>query len=156
ERQIWIEPYGLAGGRQVPRREPFNIGRQRLRRTGDQSGDVGHVMQTIDARARNRTEDRVQQSMRDDLAGRTAGLTAGPTASGRSALALAVAERIGGAIVNTDSMQVYRDLSIITARPGAAETARVPHLLYGHVDAADNYSAGRFVDDAAAAFVTAR
>jgi tRNA dimethylallyltransferase len=83
----------------------------------------------------------------DDLQGRTAVLIAGPTASGKSALALAVAERIGGVIVNTDSMQVYRDLSIITARPGPAEMARVPHLLYGHVDAAENYSAGRFVDD---------
>jgi tRNA dimethylallyltransferase len=101
----------------------------------------------------NRIEDRVQQGP-DDLQGSgmpSAVLIAGPTASGKSALALAVAERIGGVIINTDSMQVYRDLSIITARPGAAETARVPHLLYGHVDAAENYSAGRFVDDAAAA-----
>jgi tRNA dimethylallyltransferase len=94
--------------------------------------------------------------VRDDLQGRTAVLIAGPTASGKSALALAVAERIGGVIVNTDSMQVYRDLSIITARPGADETARVQHLLYGHVDAAENYSAGRFVDDAAAALGDAR
>jgi tRNA dimethylallyltransferase len=83
-------------------------------------------------------------------------LIAGPTASGKSALALAIAERIGGVVVNTDSMQVYRDLMIITARPGADETARLPHLLYGHVDAAENYSAGRFVDDAAAAFEQAR
>ena len=77
-------------------------------------------------------------------------LIAGPTASGKSVLALTVAERLGGAVVNTDSMQVYRDLAVITARPGSAETARVPHLLYGHVDAAENYSAGRFVDDAGA------
>jgi len=75
-------------------------------------------------------------------------LIAGPTASGKSALALKVADRLGGAVVNTDSMQVYRDLAIITARPGAEDTARVPHRLYGHVDAAENYSAGRFVDDA--------
>ena len=78
-------------------------------------------------------------------------LIAGPTASGKSALALAVAERIGGMVINTDSMQVYRDLKIITARPGAVETTRVPHLLYGHVDAAESYSAGRFLDDAATA-----
>lgn len=83
-------------------------------------------------------------------------LIAGPTASGKSALALAVAERIGGIVVNTDSMQVYRDLAIITARPDAAETARVPHLLYGHVDAAESYSAGRFVQDAAAALQQVR
>jgi tRNA dimethylallyltransferase len=83
-------------------------------------------------------------------------LIAGPTASGKSALALAVAERLGGVIINTDSMQVYRDLAIITARPGAADTARAGHLLYGHVDAAENYSVGRFVADAAAALVQAR
>lgn len=94
--------------------------------------------------------------MKDDLQGRAAVLIAGPTASGKSALALAVAERIGGVIINTDSMQVYRDLAIITARPDAAETARIPHLLYGHVDAAENYSAGRFVEDAATALEQAR
>jgi tRNA dimethylallyltransferase len=83
-------------------------------------------------------------------------LIAGPTASGKSALALAVAERLGGVIINTDSMQVYRDLAIITARPGAADAARAGHLLFGHVDAAENYSVGRFVADAAAALMQAR
>src|SRR5215831_321810 len=63
-------------------------------------------------------------------------LIAGPTASGKSALALALAEALGGTIINADSMQVYRDLRIVTARPIAQEEARVPHLLYGHVDAA--------------------
>ncbi|MBO0750910.1 MAG: tRNA (adenosine(37)-N6)-dimethylallyltransferase MiaA [Bradyrhizobiaceae bacterium] len=87
---------------------------------------------------------------------RDAVLIAGPTASGKSALALAVAECLGGVIINTDSMQVYRDLAVLTARPGAAETARVPHLLYGHVDAAENYSAGRFAGDAAIALQQAR
>ena len=72
-------------------------------------------------------------------------LIAGPTASGKSALALAVAERHGGVVVNADSMQVYRDLRIITARPGAADEARLPHRLYGHVDAAENYSVGRWL-----------
>jgi tRNA dimethylallyltransferase len=65
-------------------------------------------------------------------------LIAGPTASGKSALALSLAEALGGTIINADSMQVYRDLAIITARPAPAEAARVPHLLYGHVDAAEN------------------
>jgi tRNA dimethylallyltransferase len=74
-------------------------------------------------------------------------LIAGPTASGKSALALAVAERHGGVIVNADSMQVYRDLRIITARPSAADEVRVPHRLYGHVDAAENYSVGRWCQD---------
>jgi tRNA dimethylallyltransferase len=82
-------------------------------------------------------------------------LIAGPTASGKSALAVALAERLGGIVINTDSMQVYRDLRIITARPGAAEEARAPHLLYGHVDAAENYSVGRFVEDAGAALSAA-
>lgn len=58
-------------------------------------------------------------------------LVAGPTASGKSALALAVAERVGGTVINADSMQVYRELRIITARPTPAEEARVPHRLYG-------------------------
>ena len=77
----------------------------------------------------------------------TAILIAGPTASGKSALALALAEKIGGIIVNADSMQVYRDLRVITARPTPAEEARVPHRLYGHVDAGENYSVGRWCRD---------
>ena len=76
---------------------------------------------------------------------------AGPTASGKSALALDLARRIGGVVINTDSMQVYRDLRVLTARPTHAEEAAAPHRLYGHVDAAVNYSAGAFVADAAAA-----
>jgi tRNA dimethylallyltransferase len=83
-------------------------------------------------------------------------LIAGPTASGKSALALRLAERLGGVIINADSMQVYRDLRIITARPTAAEEARAPHLLYGHVDAAENYSVGRWRLDASAALAQAR
>src|SRR5712691_2445680 len=82
-------------------------------------------------------------------------LLAGPTASGKSALALALAERLGGVVINADSMQVYRDLRIITARPGATEEARAPHRLYGHVDAAEIYSAGRFIGEAAAALAQA-
>ena len=74
-------------------------------------------------------------------------LIAGPTASGKSALALRLAEKLGGTIVNADSMQVYRDLRIITARPSPAEEARVPHRLYGHVDAAVNYSTGQWLRD---------
>jgi len=75
-------------------------------------------------------------------------LIAGPTASGKSALALCLAGRLGGAVINADSMQVYRDLRIITARPSAADEAQTPHLLYGHVDAAENYSVGRWCGDA--------
>jgi tRNA dimethylallyltransferase len=79
----------------------------------------------------------------------TAVLIAGPTASGKSALALELAQKTGGVIINTDSMQVYRDLRVLTARPTREEEALVPHLLYGHVDAAVNFSAGAWVSDAA-------
>ena len=74
-------------------------------------------------------------------------LIAGPTASGKSALALVLAETLGGTIVNADSMQVYRDLHIITARPSPEDEARAPHRLYGHVDAGENYSVGRWCRD---------
>ncbi len=83
-------------------------------------------------------------------------LIAGATASGKSALALALAQELGGTVINANSMQVYRDLAIITARPSKAEEARVPHRLYGHVDAAENYSTGRWCADAGAAIADAR
>jgi tRNA dimethylallyltransferase len=83
-------------------------------------------------------------------------LIAGPTASGKSALALVLAEKLSGEVLNADSMQVYRDLRIITARPAADEARRVPHRLYGHVDAAENYSVGRWCTEAAAAVTMAR
>jgi tRNA dimethylallyltransferase len=74
---------------------------------------------------------------------------AGPTASGKSAAALSLAEEIGGEIVNADSMQVYRDLRILAARPGADETSRAPHHLFGFLDAAVAGSAGVWVRAAA-------
>ena len=83
-------------------------------------------------------------------------LIAGPTASGKSAAALALAETIGGVVVNADSMQVYREAPILTAQPSAADQARVPHLLYGHVAATEVYSVGRWRDDAIAALAQAR
>ncbi|QGY02120.1 tRNA (adenosine(37)-N6)-dimethylallyltransferase MiaA [Methylobacterium mesophilicum SR1.6/6] len=81
-------------------------------------------------------------------------LIAGPTASGKSALAARLAERHGGVVVNTDSMQVYADLRRLTARPEPDEEARVPHRLYGHVDGGVNYSVGHFSRDAAALLAT--
>src|SRR5688572_17324651 len=83
-------------------------------------------------------------------------LIAGPTASGKSGLALALAERRGGTVINADSMQVYRDLRVLTARPSAEEEARAPHALYGFVDGAEAYSAGRYAIDAAGAIAAAR
>jgi tRNA dimethylallyltransferase len=64
-------------------------------------------------------------------------IVAGPTASGKSALALALARRLGGTVINADSMQVYRELRILTARPTPAEEADVPHRLYGVRPAAE-------------------
>jgi tRNA dimethylallyltransferase len=72
-------------------------------------------------------------------------LIAGPTASGKSAVALRLAERFGGTIVNADAMQVYADLRVLTARPSAAEERHAPHRLFGEVDAAENFSAGRWL-----------
>jgi tRNA dimethylallyltransferase len=83
-------------------------------------------------------------------------LIAGPTASGKSKLALALAARVNGVIINADSMQVYRELRILTARPSAAEEARAPHALYGFVSGAEAYSAGRYVADAESAIAEAR
>ncbi|MGO4524365.1 tRNA (adenosine(37)-N6)-dimethylallyltransferase MiaA [Microvirga sp. 2MCAF35] len=75
-------------------------------------------------------------------------LIAGPTASGKSALGIKLARELDGVVINADSMQVYRDLRVITARPTSEEEAEAPHRLYGHVDAAVNFSVGRYVADA--------
>jgi tRNA dimethylallyltransferase len=83
-------------------------------------------------------------------------LIAGPTASGKSAAALALAEEIGGVVINADSMQVYREAPILTAQPSEADKARAPHLLYGHVGVQEVYSVGRWRDDAIAALDEAR
>ncbi len=75
-------------------------------------------------------------------------LIAGPTASGKSALGIKLAQELDGVVINADSMQVYRDLRVITARPTPEEEGQAPHRLYGHVDAAVNFSVGRYVTDA--------
>lgn len=74
-------------------------------------------------------------------------LIAGPTASGKSRLALDKAAQTGGVIVNTDSMQVYSVLNLLTARPQADELAQAPHRLYGHVDPGQRYSTGAWLRD---------
>jgi tRNA dimethylallyltransferase len=71
-------------------------------------------------------------------------IVAGPTASGKSALALSLAERLSGLVINADSMQIYRELPILTARPGGEILARAPHRLYGILPASDPCSAGRW------------
>ena len=83
-------------------------------------------------------------------------LIAGPTASGKSGAGLELAARFGGTIINADSMQVYRELRLLTARPSEADEARVPHRLYGTVPAAEAYSVGRWLGDAGSAIAEAQ
>ena len=90
------------------------------------------------------------------MANATAILIAGPTASGKSGLALVIAEAMGGVVINADSMQVYRELAILTARPSEADLARAPHALYGFVSGREAYSAGRYGVDAANTIAEAR
>jgi tRNA dimethylallyltransferase len=78
-------------------------------------------------------------------------LIAGPTASGKSALALRLAETLNGTIINADASQVYSDLQILSARPSSEEMASVPHRLFGHVDGAVACSAAAWAADAKAA-----
>ncbi len=83
-------------------------------------------------------------------------LIAGPTASGKSHHALALAEEIGGVVINADSMQVYREAPILTAQPSEADRARAPHLLYGHVGVKETYSVGLWRDSAITALKQAQ
>jgi tRNA dimethylallyltransferase len=76
-------------------------------------------------------------------------LIAGPTASGKSGAALELAKRFGGTIINADSMQVYSELRVLTARPSESDEASAPHKLYGSVPASEAYSVGRWLDDVA-------
>ncbi len=82
-------------------------------------------------------------------------LIAGPTASGKSALAIALAQRTGGTVINADSAQVYRDLRILSARPSAEEEASVPHRLFGYIDGAQSCSAAQWAADARAEIAAA-
>ncbi|WP_242653257.1 tRNA (adenosine(37)-N6)-dimethylallyltransferase MiaA [Sphingomonas jatrophae] len=82
-------------------------------------------------------------------------LIAGPTASGKSALALALAEATGGTVINADASQLYRDLRLLSARPSVEEEARAPHRLYGTRDAADPASAAAWAAEARAAIASA-
>ncbi|PKA42949.1 tRNA (adenosine(37)-N6)-dimethylallyltransferase MiaA [Rhizobium sullae] len=85
--------------------------------------------------------------MENLLSATSAILITGPTASGKSALAVELAKRHGGAVINADSMQVYDTLRILTARPSEAEMQGVPHHLYGYVPAGDLYSTGAWLRD---------
>jgi len=74
-------------------------------------------------------------------------LIAGPTASGKTGLAIKIADRIGGIIINADALQVYTKWRVLTARPTDAELARAPHHLYGHVDEDREYSVGEWLKE---------
>jgi tRNA dimethylallyltransferase len=94
------------------------------------------------------TEDMAEElleTLLEDAKGRDALLIAGPTASGKSALAIAVAQATGGVVVNADSMQIYDGIRILTARPTPEEEAAVEHRLYGFVDPRKAFSAGDYV-----------
>jgi tRNA dimethylallyltransferase len=80
---------------------------------------------------------------------RPAILIHGPTASGKTRLAIDLAKRLGGEIINADAMQVYADLHVLSARPDAAEQAEAAHHMFGHVDAGARYSAGAWAKEAA-------
>jgi tRNA dimethylallyltransferase len=83
-------------------------------------------------------------------------LIAGPTASGKSAVALKLAKRFGATIVNADSMQVYRDLGVLTARPSKIDVRQAPHRLYGEIDGGENFSVGRWLARASEHLAEAR
>ncbi|WP_296715546.1 tRNA (adenosine(37)-N6)-dimethylallyltransferase MiaA [Rhodoblastus sp.] len=78
-------------------------------------------------------------------------LLAGPTASGKSARAIELARDLDGVVINADSMAVYQDLPILSARPTREETGDIPHLLFGHIGAERNYSVGQWLEDARSA-----
>jgi tRNA dimethylallyltransferase len=103
--------------------------------TGDQSGDNHNgVSSYSDNPARHKRAGGAPPVL----------IIAGPTASGKSALALELADGLGGTVINADSLQSYRDLRVLTARPDAAAERRVPHRLYGYLDAAERGSAARW------------
>lgn len=97
---------------------------------------------------RNVFHDEAINDLKKAMTGKRALLIAGPTASGKSALAIKLAQQLDGLIINTDSMQVYQDLHILTARPSIEEMAEAPHRLYGHRDGALGYDVAQWLEEA--------
>lgn len=98
----------------------------------------------------------VAVNMKPSKKPKTVALIAGPTASGKSALAIRLAEMTGGIVINADASQVYRDLRIVSARPSAEEEGRAPHRLFGHIDGAVACSAADWAAQAKAEIAAAQ
>jgi tRNA dimethylallyltransferase len=124
---------------------------ERRVRRGGKDEDVGH-------RRQDKTTGRVADSSaaKGETAVGPVIVVAGPTASGKSALALAIAEAFGGTVINADSMQVYRELPVLTAQPSAADRVLAPHVLYGVLPAAERCTAGRWRELALSEIAAAR
>ena len=75
-------------------------------------------------------------------------IIAGPTATGKSDFSITLAKKINGVIINSDSMQVYKNLQILTARPSVSETKAIPHFMYGYIDGKERYNVDRWCNDA--------
>jgi tRNA dimethylallyltransferase len=135
----------------LARREPDRLGLNR-QRLGDRSGEAGDAATGSGGnQSQDETHGRSSYAVkpmgskrlgRDSAGAPPVVVIAGPTASGKSALALKMAEAFAGTVINADSLQCYRDLEILTARPDSADFARVPHRLYGFLDAAERGSVG--------------
>ena len=83
----------------------------------------------------------------DEIDQTTPVLIAGQTASGKSHLALEIAEKHGGIIINADAIQIYENWRILTARPSSVDEAKIKHKLYGHIDGAKDYSVGTWIKE---------
>ena len=83
----------------------------------------------------------------DEIDSNTPVLIAGQTASGKSRLALEIAKKYGGIIINADAIQIYKNWKILTARPSSMDEAKIKHKLYGHIDGATDYSVGTWIQE---------
>ena len=83
----------------------------------------------------------------DEIDSNTPVLIAGQTASGKSHLALEIAKKYGGIIINADAIQIYKNWKILTARPSSMDEAKIKHKLYGHIDGATDYSVGTWIQE---------
>ena len=159
ERHVAGDPAASHRRASTPRAEPSPApprGVARRRRVGAAAIERQHEFRHARLIGRGPPKARRRRARKRRHAEAPVVIVAGPTASGKSALALALAEEFGGTIINADSMQVYRDLRVLTARPGRPSEARAPHRLYGVIDAAEACSVGRWRALALAEIAAAR